>query len=130
MRTGSSNLQSTIYQLLDKSWRDQNLQWESYASDGREHVEIVRLYDDRVNGVGPCAAVLRYAPGAYVPAHLHSGTELTLVLEGELTNDTGSHPAGTLEICPSGSSHSLSSKGGCVFLVIWEQPVQPLSVVI
>ncbi len=118
---------SVIYRLFDKRWRDQNLRWEPYSYDGRKHVEISRLYDDRDNGVGPCAAILRYAPGAFAPAHLHTGTELILVLEGELSNDSGCHSAGTLEICPAGSIHALSSKLGCVFLVIWEQPVQLLS---
>lgn len=122
-----NNFQSMIYQILDKSWRDRNLQWEPYSCDGRKQVEIFWLYDDRANGVGPCAALLRYTPGAFVPTHLHVGTELILVLEGELTNDSGCHSAGTLEICPAGSAHSLSSTQGCVFLVIWEQPVQLLS---
>lgn len=121
-----NNFQSMLYQILDKSWRDRNLQWEPYSCDGRQKVEIFRLYDDRVNGVGPCAALLRYKPGAVVSAHLHVGTELILVLEGELINDSGCHSAGTLEICPAGSTHSLSSKQGCIFLVIWEQPVQLL----
>lgn len=118
---------SAIYNVLDKSWRDQHLDWQPYTSDGRNNVDIVRLYDDRKDGAGPAGALLRYAPGACVPAHLHIGTELILVLEGELINDAGVHPAGTLEICPAGSVHALSSETGCVFLVIWEQPVQLLA---
>ncbi|SHG79717.1 cupin domain-containing protein [Pollutimonas bauzanensis] len=117
---------SKIFSIFDKSWRDENLDWQPYSSDGRSNVDIVRLYDDRRNGVGPAGALLRYAPGASVPAHLHPGTELILVLEGELINDAGVHPAGTLEICAVGSIHTLSSKKGCIFLVIWEQPVQRL----
>lgn len=127
LSTNPVALGSTIYQVLDKNWRDRNLEWEPYSSDGRNSVEIIRLYDDRVNGVGPAAALLRYAPGAKVPAHLHPGTELILVLEGELIDDEGTHPAGVLEICPPGSIHTLSSETGCVFLVIWEQPVQRLA---
>ena len=118
---------STILRLLDKDWRDRHLDWQPYSADGRTNVEIVKLYDDRKNGDGPAAALLRYAPGAKVPTHRHVGTELILVLEGELVNDAGTHPAGTLEICPPGSQHTLSSETGCVFLVIWEQPVLRLA---
>ena len=118
---------STIFQLLDKQWRDCHLAWQPYSADGRTSVEIVKLYDDRKDGAGPAAALLRYALGAKVPAHLHPGTELILVLEGELINDAGAHPAGTLEICPPGSKHALSSETGCVFLVVWEQPVLRLA---
>ena len=118
---------SIVMRVLDKNWRDGHLDWQPYSADGRKSVEIVQLYDDRKDGAGPAAALLRYAPGAKVPAHLHPGTELILVLEGELIDDAGRHPAGTLEICPPGSRHTLSSDVGCVFLVIWEQPVLRLT---
>lgn len=118
---------SIVMRVLDKNWRDKNLDWQPYSADGRRSVEIVKLYDDRKDGTGPAAALLRYAPGAQVPMHLHPGTELILVLEGELVDDAGIHPAGTLEVCPPGSQHTLSSETGCVFLVIWEQPVLRLA---
>ncbi len=118
---------SIVMRVLDKNWRDRHLDWQPYSADGRRSVEIVKLYDDRKDGAGPAAALLRYAPGAKVPMHRHPGTELILVLEGELIDDAGLHPAGTLEICPPGSQHTLSSETGCVFLVIWEQPVLRLA---
>jgi hypothetical protein len=40
-----------------------------------------------------------------------------------LINDAGVHGPGTLEICPPGNTHALASDKGCVFLVVWEQPV-------
>ncbi len=113
---------SQLRQVFEKAERDA-LIWEPYGSDGRANVQIHRLYDDRHNGQGPAAALLRYLPGARVPTHLHQGYELILVLEGELINDAGTHGPGTLEICPPGNSHSLGSDKGCVFLVVWEQPV-------
>lgn len=117
------SLKSSLYNVLDPKWRAENLDWQPYTSDGRTSVEIVRLYEDRPNGKGPAAALLKYAPGAKVPTHLHQGYELILVIEGELINDTGRHKAGTLEICPPGSTHGLSTQTGCIFLVVWEQPV-------
>jgi anti-sigma factor ChrR (cupin superfamily) len=104
-----------------------NLPWEGYKQPGREGVEIHRLYDTSDTGnSGPAAALVRYKPGAVVKKHLHPGYELIFVLEGELINDTGRHGVGTLEICPPGSSHALSSETGCTFIVVWEQPVHPL----
>ena len=113
---------SQLPQVFKKTERDA-LAWEPYGSDGRANVQIHRLYDDRHDGKGPAAALLRYLPGARVPTHLHQGHELILVLEGELINDAGTHGPGTLEICPPGNSHALGSDKGCVFLVVWEQPV-------
>lgn len=103
------------------------LPWESYKQPGREGVDIHRLYDTSDTGsAGPAAALVRYKPGAVVKKHLHPGYELIFVLEGELINDSGRHGVGTLEICPPGSSHALSSETGCTFIVVWEQPVHPL----
>jgi anti-sigma factor ChrR (cupin superfamily) len=100
------------------------LPWEPYGADERRNVEIVRLYDTRADTPsGPAAALLKYKPGARVSRHLHPGYELIFVLEGVLNNDAGAHPAGTLEVCPPGSTHQLWSDTGSIFLVVWEQPV-------
>lgn len=105
-----------------------NLKWEPYSADGRMNVEIFNLYNARdENNKGPAAALLRYKPGAKVTRHVHDGYELIFVLQGELINDMGVHGPGTLEVCPPGSEHALSSDTGCVFLVVWEQPVRKLT---
>lgn len=105
-----------------------NLKWEPYLADGRMNVEIFPLYNARdEKNQGPAAALLRYKPGAQVTRHVHDGYELIFVLEGVLVNDSGAHGPGTLEICPPGSEHALSSLSGCVFLVVWEQPVRAIS---
>lgn len=110
--------------LLDPKFDFDSLDWQSYAADQRQGVDIVRLYDTRdETPAGPAAALLRYHPGAEVARHIHPGYELIFVLQGELVNDSGIHPAGTLEICPPGSQHALGTKTGCIFLVVWEQPV-------
>lgn len=128
MQALQSNLStaSSLYQIFDASERD-DLEWEPYGSDGRQNVKIKRLYEDRADGTGPAAALLKYEQGAHVPTHLHVGYELILVVEGELINDAGRHGPGTLEICPPGSTHALASEKGCTFLVVWEQPVVKLT---
>lgn len=119
-----------IGNLLNMATAQHDLKWEPYSADSRRNVEIVRLYDARDNaGHGPAAALLRYSPGARVARHRHLGYELIFVLEGVLHNDTGAHPAGTLEVCPPDSVHELWSDEGCVFLVVWEQPVRVESLI-
>lgn len=117
---------STIFRnLTDPAFDLDTLDWQPYGADQRRGVDIVRLYDTRAEDPnGPAAALLRYHPGAKVACHLHQGYELIFVLRGELINDAGVHPAGTLEICPPGSEHALASEKGCIFLVVWEQPVK------
>lgn len=101
----------------------QNLQFQPYCVDGREGVSIFYLYDARQDAQGSVSALVRYAAGALTPRHQHAGWELVLVLDGELIDDRGSHAPGVLQVYPPGSTHELSSKSGCTFLVVWEQPV-------
>jgi anti-sigma factor ChrR (cupin superfamily) len=74
----------------------------------------------------PALAILRYAPGAKVPRHLHTGLETILVLEGVQSDERGDYPKGTLILNPEGSTHSVWSETGCAVLIQWEKPVQIL----
>ena len=102
--------------FLPGGWRD--------AAFGpfRDGVEIARLHDGP-----PSVALLRYAPGAGVPAHLHRGLETILVLEGTQSDDRGTYPPGSLVLNPEGTSHRVWSDGGCVVLIQWTLPVEFLA---
>jgi anti-sigma factor ChrR (cupin superfamily) len=88
----------------------------------REGVEIARLYDGP-----PDLALLRYAPGASVPAHYHPDLETILVLEGTQSDDRGTYPCGSLVLNPAGTSHRVWSEDGCVVLIQWTMPVEFLA---
>jgi quercetin dioxygenase-like cupin family protein len=100
--------------------------WTELTADGRKNVDIITLYESRnsQSGGNAKAALLRYKAGAVVPRHRHPDFELILVLTGTLRDDYGVHSAGTLVVYPPGSEHSLSSVEGCLFLVVWQQPVE------
>jgi anti-sigma factor ChrR (cupin superfamily) len=69
-------------------------------------------------------ALLRYAPGAMVPEHLHTGMEYIQILAGAQQDERGVYHAGTLLVSFPGSRHSVASPEGCVVLAVWEGPVQ------
>lgn len=69
-------------------------------------------------------ALLRYAPGATVPEHLHIGMEYIQILSGAQQDERGVYRAGTLLVSLPGSRHSVASPEGCVVLAVWEAPVQ------
>lgn len=87
----------------------------------REGVEIARIYGDGTSG--PAAALLRYAPGATVPLHEHTGFEHIIVLSGSQTDEHGTHEAGSCLIHASGTRHRVSSADGCVVLALWYSPI-------
>lgn len=87
----------------------------------RPGVDILYLYKDVASGAS--SALLRYEPGAWVPEHRHEGYEHVFVLSGEQRDARGTYPAGTFVINPPGTSHDISSAGGCLVLIIWQRPV-------
>jgi anti-sigma factor ChrR (cupin superfamily) len=87
----------------------------------REGVDIHHIKEG-----SPAVAILRYAPGAMVPHHLHTGLETILVLDGVQSDERGSYGKGTLVLNAEGSSHSVWSETGCAVLIQWERPVKIL----
>ena len=74
-------------------------------------------------GSGPTVSILRYAPGARVSAHRHTGYEHIHVLAGSQRDGRGTYGPGTVVINPPGSSHDVVSDDGCTVLIVWERPV-------
>lgn len=99
--------------LLPEGW--QSLPFQPF----RDGVEICMLWQG-----GPDVALLRYAPGASVPRHRHTGLETILVLTGSQSDDNGRYGAGSLMFNPAGSEHRVWSEDGCTVLIQWEKPVE------
>ncbi|HEY5954957.1 MAG TPA: cupin domain-containing protein [Polyangiaceae bacterium] len=88
-------------------------QWTPF----RDGISMIRLYGD---GDSICsAALLRYAPGARLPTHVHNGFEHIMVLSGTQSDERGDYPAGALVVNAPGTQHSVYSQHGCDVLVIW-----------
>lgn len=103
-----------LHDFVD-SWRD--LSFEPF----REGVDIHHIRQS-----SPAVAILRYAPGARVPLHLHTGLETILVLDGVQSDERGDYPKGALILNPEGTRHSVWSEAGCAVLIQWERPVEIL----
>ena len=95
-----------------------SIAWQPF----REGVEIFPLYKDEHTEAS--AALLRYQPGAKVPAHAHSGYEHILVLHGSQEDERGRYTKGSLVVNKPDSRHSVKSVDGCVVLAIWQYPVK------
>ena len=83
---------------------------------------VQRKMLDRVgNEVARATSVVRYEPGATFAAHVHSGGEEILVLDGVFSDEHGQYPAGTYLRHPPESHHSPASQTGCLLLVkLWQ----------
>lgn len=91
----------------------------------RPGVDEHRLHtgDGDGEGGGLTVSLLRYAPGARVAAHRHTGTEQIHVLAGSQRDARGTYGAGTVAINLPGTTHEVVSDDGCTVFIVWERPV-------
>ncbi len=75
---------------------------------------------------GGKAKIYRIAPGTAVPIHSHTGAEVTLVLAGGFTDETGSYGPGDIAIQEAGSEHQpvADDDGECVVFAVNEGDIK------
>jgi anti-sigma factor ChrR (cupin superfamily) len=64
------------------------------------------------------AMLVRYDPGAAIPRHRHLGDEQIFVLEGSVSDDTGTCAAGNYARRPPGCVHTVTSPEGALVLAV------------
>jgi anti-sigma factor ChrR (cupin superfamily) len=64
------------------------------------------------------AVLTRYEPGATIPRHRHLGDEQIWVLEGSVSDDTGTCTAGNYARRPPGCVHTVTSRDGALVLAM------------
>ncbi|MBL4671587.1 MAG: cupin domain-containing protein [Arenicella sp.] len=104
----------------------QKMDWNDSPMPG-----VVRRPLDRIGGeVARATSIVKYAPGSHFSAHVHSGGEEFLVLEGVFQDEHGDYPMGSYCRNPPQSSHTPGSQSGCViFVKLWQfQPYDRMHV--
>lgn len=94
--------------------RPADYQWVDSPMPGVERMMLDRVGDE----VARATSLVRYAPGSVFSAHVHSGGEEFLVLEGEFGDEHQVYPTGTYVRNPIGTSHTPRvGAQGCVIFV-------------
>jgi anti-sigma factor ChrR (cupin superfamily) len=76
-----------------------------------------RMLDRKGDELAKATSIVRYQAGARFTSHVHEFGEEILVLDGVLSDETGSYPAGSYIMNPPGSSHAPFSEEGCTLFV-------------
>lgn len=93
------------------------MRWVPSPMPGVERRMLDRLGDE----VARATSIVRYAPESRFSAHVHSGGEEYLVLEGTFQDEHGNFPKGTYVRNPPQSSHTPGSEKGCtIFVKLWQ----------
>ena len=98
---------------------DDNANWKRISRGLSEHVI------DFGTTVGK-ASIYRIAPGVAVPSHSHQGSEVTLVLSGGFTDETGTFGPGDIAIQQNGAVHKpvADDDGECIVFAVNEGGIQ------
>jgi len=64
------------------------------------------------------AQITRFEPGAVLPMHRHVGDELLYVIEGAISDESGTVTAGNMSYRPNGCVHTVTSQGGATILAV------------
>ena len=73
------------------------------------------------------AQMARFAPGAALPVHRHVGDELIFVIEGAVSDESGTVTAGNMSYRPDGCVHTVTSKHGATVLGVLTGDIEPTS---
>ena len=66
------------------------------------------------------AQLTRFDPGAKLPLHRHVGDELIFVIEGAISDESGTVTAGNVTYRPNGCVHTVTTQNGATVLaVVW-----------
>jgi anti-sigma factor ChrR (cupin superfamily) len=73
------------------------------------------------------AQMTRFAPGAQLPLHRHVGDELIFVIEGAVSDESGTVTAGNVGYRPNGCLHTVTSRNGATVLAVLTGDIELVS---
>ena len=93
------------------------LEWLASPMAGVDRRMLDRIGDE----VARATTIVRYAPESHFSAHVHSGGEEFIVLDGVFQDEHGDFPVGSYVRNPPTSSHTPGSDKGCtIFVKLWQ----------
>jgi putative transcriptional regulator len=120
--TQTDEIPPALRQLVESHCPQQQLRWQRVAP-GISIIDITLCHSE------PRARrlrLMRLAPGQATPAHHHTGTEITLVLEGSFHDETGAYRRGDLVVItdPAVQHSPRAGDCGCLCLTLTEAPLR------
>ncbi|MGI9385475.1 MAG: cupin domain-containing protein [Methyloligellaceae bacterium] len=93
------------------------LEWQASPMAGVSRRMLDRIGDE----VARATTIVRYDPGSRFSAHVHTGGEEFIVLDGVFQDEHGDFPAGSYIRNPPQSRHTPGSEPGCTIMVkLWQ----------
>jgi anti-sigma factor ChrR (cupin superfamily) len=98
-----------------------DLEWQEY----RPGISVKILWQDPTTKRR--AQMTRFAPGAQLPRHRHVGDELIFVIEGAVSDESGTVGAGNVGYRPDGCVHTVTARNGATVLAVLTGDIEPVT---
>ena len=104
---------------IDREWIEENVKWRDFGTG----VRLGKLAKEGNTSLVLYDVVSEVDIEAFMP-HSHPGGETYLVLEGEVYDEDGTYPPGSIVWMEPGSTHTPKTKGQTLILVLWPDGVK------
>ncbi len=74
------------------------------------------------------AVITRFEPGARIALHRHVGDEFIYVIEGAVSDESGTVPTGDMSFRPNGCVHSVTSTNGMTVFALLTGGIEPAKI--
>ena len=116
MATATRSNPSQIIRISEREWQPMS-----------DTIKFKALWSDPASKRR--AQLTRFEPGALLPIHRHVGDELLYVIEGAISDESGTVAAGSVGYRPNGCVHSVASKTGATVFAIITGGVEPATAI-
>ena len=104
---------------IDEQWLEENISWRDFGTG----VRLGKLKREEKTSLVLYEANSEVEVDAFMP-HSHPGGEAYLVLEGEVWDEDGTYPKGSIVWMDSKSAHTPRTRGKTLILVLWPEGVK------
>jgi len=104
---------------IDRDWLKENVSWKDFGTG----VRLGRLYREEKTSLVLYEAESEVEVDAFM-AHSHPGGEVYVVLEGEVWDEDGTYPEGSIVWMDRETTHTPRTRGKTLILVLWPEGVK------
>jgi anti-sigma factor ChrR (cupin superfamily) len=104
---------------IDDAWLQENVSWKDFGTG----VRLGKLKREDKTSLVLYEAQSEVEVDAFMP-HNHPGGECYVVLEGEVWDEDGTYPTGSIVWMDPESTHTPKTRGKTLILVLWPQGVK------
>lgn len=115
----TEDLSPWLSMKFDREWIEENVRWKDFGNG----VRLGRLAKQDSTSLVLYDVESEVEVEAFMP-HMHPGGEVYLVIEGEVYDDEGVYPCGSIVWMDAGTTHNPKTRGKTLILVLWPDGVK------